>query len=127
MNGQAELCAELRLSENADGLFVNQDASLMLFPVGAFLPWQRRTGAMHLTWQGGAPLTLSFSADGHDAAAVHLGPDAALHQKLSHQLDAHVWHTAEGLGAWSLVACAADDGMIEKAAADWFPTPRAAR
>ena len=125
----ADICRELNLSENADGLMINQSGELVLFPVGAFLPWQRNGAAIDYIWLGGGPLTLSYSPDGHDAGAVHLGPDKMQHHQPSYQLAADIWHTAESLGAWSLLkgAFAAGQYRVERAAEDWFPTPRPAK
>lgn len=131
-NGRAQdVCAELGLSEDADGLFVSADKQLLLFPVGAYYPWQKADLPLQFHWLGGAPLAFSFSADGHDAAAVHLGPQSQLHQIEQHALDANVWHTGESLGNWSLLqrdglTAEQADNAIERAADDWFPTPRQA-
>lgn len=122
-----EVCAELQLAETPDGLFASADAGMILFPVGMFLPWQRSAAALAYHWLAGAPLAFSFSADGHDAAALHLGGNADLHQCAAHHLAPQVWHTAESLGAWTLLGRDSDnDEPIERAAANWFPTPRAA-
>ncbi len=120
---QADICAELQLQENQDGLWVNKAQTLLLFPVGGFLPWQKADADVTFFWRGGAPLAFSFSPDGHDAAAVHLGPKPELHQQPDHALAANVWHTGESLGNWTLLE-RQGTGQIEKAAADWFPTPR---
>lgn len=121
---ESDIRTALNLSETEDGLFTGQDATLILFPVGAFLPWQKADMAITWHWLAGAPLAFSYSADGHDAAALHLGPRTELHQHESHDLPAGVWHTAESLGNWSLLACNTPNRTIERAAPDWFPTPR---
>lgn len=120
----ADICAELNLVENEDGLWVNDTQTLILLPVGGYMPWQKADCALDFIWRGGAPMAFSFSADGHDAAAVHLGPQEALHQKLQHRLAAEIWHTGESLGNWTLLERRGGFERIEKAAPDWFPTPR---
>jgi len=79
-------------------------------------------------WHAGAPLALTTSPDGHDAAAYHLGPHLAGGQQPHICIAPNVWKTAETLGEWTLLSCQSApapkaDGL-EIAPADWFPKPR---
>ncbi len=90
--------------------------------------WHRVDAAEIWLWQAGGPLVLTISPDGHDAAAVWLGPDPGARQVLQSTVEAGVWQTAASLGAWTLVSCVvcpafSFDGF-ELAPADWRPTPR---
>jgi hypothetical protein len=59
------------------------------------LGWHRWPGPVAVRWLEGDPAVLSYSENGHDAAARHLGPRADL-RALS--LPAATWLTAETLG-----------------------------
>jgi len=104
---------------------------IMLFDSDGFYAWQRQAQAQSWHWLAGAPVVLTASPDGHDAEALHLGPNAALRQQESTSFDPQIWQTATTLGAWSLVRCDMADAPvaanIDMAPADWFPTPRAPR
>ncbi len=93
-----------------------------------FSHWHRVDAAEAWHWYAGAPLALSVSANGHDAEAVHLGPDLAQHQRPFHLVPRGWWQAAVSLGRWSLVGCtvapAFDFAGFELAPPDWRPTSR---
>ena len=90
--------------------------------------WHRVDAAEGWHWYAGAPLVLTTSPDGHDAAAVHLGPDLRAGQRPFALVPAGWWQTAVSLGRWTLVGCtvspAFDFAGFELAPPDWRPTPR---
>ncbi|MDA9230930.1 cupin domain-containing protein [Alphaproteobacteria bacterium] len=129
-----EVCASLSLSLHEDGYFsvdlpdASPPSALFCLPVGEIFPWQRIEQDVEWSWLAGAPLALTTSPDGHDAAASHLGP--AQQHNMASQLTvlSDHWHTSESLGQWSLVQVsgprARQDVCSTKAAPDWFPRPR---
>lgn len=123
---QDELCARLGLHPRADGTFGLQDAThlVVLLPLGEILPWQKADSALTFQFIAGAAIALSWSPDGHDAEAAHLG-ETLPHHRAAQDIDAHIWLTAESLGAWSLLALdgATSATTFTQAAADWYPTP----
>ena len=76
------------------------------------------------------PLVLTMSPNGHDAAAVRLGPNLAAGERPQVLVPAGHWQTAESLGEWTLVGCTVTPGFVfesfELAPPDWRPTPRSA-
>jgi predicted cupin superfamily sugar epimerase len=92
--------------------------------------WHRVDAVEVWHWHAGAPLVLTISENGHDAAAVHLGPDLASGQRPQAIVPAGAWQTATSLGAWTLVGCTVAPGFdfagFELAPPGWRPTPRAA-
>lgn len=56
-------------------------AIYFLLAADAFSHWHRVDAAEAWHWYAGGPLALSMSADGHDAEAVHLGPDLTRNQR----------------------------------------------
>ena len=78
----------------------------------------------------GAPLVLTMSPNGHDAAAHRLGPDLARGERPQLVVPAGWWQTATSLGAWTLVGCTVAPGFrfegFELAPPGWRPTPRPA-
>ena len=78
----------------------------------------------------GAPLVITISPDGHDAAAHRLGPDLARGERPQVAVPADAWQTAASLGAWSLVGCTVAPGFafagFEMAPPGWQPTARRA-
>ena len=103
-------------------------AILFLLALDQFSHWHRVDAAELWIWQAGAPLVLSVSPDGHDAAAHWLGPDLASKQNLQHFVPAGHWQAATSMGAWSLVTCTVTPAFefagFEMAPPDWRPTPR---
>ncbi len=131
LNGlsQEAICARLGLQPQNDGTFAHQDATrrLLLLPLGELLPWQKADAAVTFQFLAGDALALSWSADGHNAEAAHIGTSLP-HHRITQEIAAHVWMTAESLGTWSLVALEGAHAAtrFEAAAPDWFPTPIAA-
>jgi predicted cupin superfamily sugar epimerase len=90
--------------------------------------WHRVDAVEIWHWHAGAPLVLTISENGHDATALHLGPDLAGGQRPQAIVPAGAWQTATSLGAWTLVGCTVAPGFdfagFELAPPDWRPTPR---
>ena len=99
-----------------------------LLKVGEVSHWHRIDAEEVWHWYAGGPLALSMSENGHDARAVHLGPEILARQRPQAVVPAGAWQTAESLGAWTLVGCtvapALDFAKLEMAPPDWRPTPR---
>ena len=116
-----------RDSREVDGRSVGT-AIYYLLDVGEVSGWHRVDAAETWHWYAGAPLVLTVSPDGHDAAAHHLGPDLARRQRPQLVVPAGHWQTATSLGAWTLVGCTVAPGFrfegFEMAPPDWRPTPR---
>ncbi|HYF08765.1 MAG TPA: cupin domain-containing protein [Acetobacteraceae bacterium] len=90
--------------------------------------WHRVDAAECWHWYAGGPLALTISSDGHDATAVHLGPDLGLNQRPFALVPRGAWQTAVSLGRWTLVGCTVSPAFrfegFEMAPADWRPMPR---
>ena len=105
-------------------------SSLIYFLLGAgdVSDWHRVDATEIWHYYAGAPLVLTQSPNGHDAFALHLGPDVLAGQHPQIVVPAHHWQTATSLGAWTLVGCtvapAFDFAGFELAPPDWRPTPR---
>ena len=99
-----------------------------LLKVGEVSHWHRVDAAEIWHWYGGAPLVLTISENGHDASALHLGPDLAQQHRPQAVVPAGAWQTAESLGNWTLVGCTVGPAFefegFELAPPDWRPTPR---
>jgi hypothetical protein len=99
-----------------------------LLDVGDVSEWHRVDAAEVWHWYAGAPLVLTVSANGHDAAAHHLGNDLAAGQRPQFVVPAGWWQSATSLGVWTLVGCTVAPGFefagFEMAPKDWRPTPR---
>ncbi|WP_375457347.1 cupin domain-containing protein [uncultured Methylobacterium sp.] len=99
-----------------------------LLDVGEVSAWHRVDAAEIWHWHAGAPLVLSVSPNGHDAAAHHLGPDLLRGQRPQFVVPTGHWQTATSLGAWTLVGCTVSPAFrfegFEMAPPDWRPTPR---
>jgi hypothetical protein len=117
------------LAKDALGMRIDDCHALLLLPVGEIIAWQNYGGALRFSFIAGAPAAFSWSPDGHDAQAAHLGAATHLHQKPEVALDSETWFTSETLGNWSLLQVASPTPLAEltceKAADDWFPKPRA--
>ena len=113
----------------ADGSRGAGTAIYYLLAAGEVSAWHRVDAAEVWHWYAGAPLALTWSPDGHDATAVHLGGDLAAGQVPQAIVPPGAWQTAETLGHWTLVGCtvspAFDFAGFELAPPDWRPTPRA--
>jgi len=99
-----------------------------LLAVGEYSHWHKVDAAEIWHWYAGAPLALTISENGHDASAVHLGPELLAGQRPQAVVPAGAWQTAESLGEWTLVGCTVAPGFdfagFEMAPPDWFPKPR---
>lgn len=89
--------------------------------------WHRVDASEVWLWHAGAPLVLTQSADGVNAATTRLGPDLRAGDRPQAVVPAGCWQTAESLGAWTLVSCVVAPGFefagFELAARDWRPGP----
>lgn len=101
-----------------------------LLAAGETSEWHRVDAAEIWHFYAGAPLVLTVSGDGHDAAAHRLGPDIAAGERPQLVVSAGHWQTATSLGAWTLVGCTVAPGFafsgFELAPPDWRPIPRPA-
>lgn len=99
-----------------------------LLGLGEVSAWHRVDAAEIWHWYAGAPLVLTLSPNGHDAAAHRLGPDLRRGQRPQLAVPAGHWQTATSLGAWTLVGCTVAPGFrfegFEMAPPDWRPVPR---
>lgn len=123
------VCEALQLAPQTDGTYARQNGTkrLLLLPVGDILPWQKADQRLEIQYLAGAPLAVSWSADGQNAAAAHLGANLP-HHKAQETLPADIWLTAESLGLWSLIVMHGETPtpQFTLAPPDWFPTPMAA-
>ncbi|MCG8356840.1 MAG: cupin domain-containing protein [Kiloniellales bacterium] len=114
--------------EPADGGRGATTAIYYLLKAGEVSHWHRIDAVEIWHWYAGGPLVLSISENGHDAEALHLGPDLAQGQRPQAVVPAGAWQAAESLGAWSLVGCTVAPAFefdgFELAPPDWRPTPR---
>ncbi|UOM36110.1 cupin domain-containing protein [Acuticoccus sp. I52.16.1] len=112
-----------------DGGRGHSTAIYYLLEAGDCSAWHRVTDAAEVWhYYAGAPLALTISSDGHDAASIRLGPNVAAGERPQAVVPAGQWQTAESLGEYSLVGCTVAPGFafeaFEMAPADWRPTPR---
>ena len=140
----AEIIALLKLERHPEGGWYRETfrdpreidgraastAIFFLLDVGEVSDWHRVDAVEVWHWHAGAPLVLTISPDGHDAAAHHLGPELAAGQRPQLVVPAGHWQTATSLGAWTLVGCTVAPGFLfggfELAPPGWRPTPRKA-
>lgn len=124
-----DICARFGMQRQLNGCFMPPAAAppYILLPVGECLAWQKIDADIDFVYVAGAPLALSWSEDGNHASAIHMG-NTLPHHLPAQRLAKQVWHTAESLGAWSVMALIGlrADSPIEAAPVDWFPTPMAA-
>jgi predicted cupin superfamily sugar epimerase len=115
----------------ADGSRGAMTAIYYLLRAGEVSAWHRVDATEIWHWYAGGPLVLTLSENGHDARALHLGPDVAQHQRPQAIVPAGTWQTAETLGNWTLVGCTVGPAFrfegFELAPPDWRPTPRRPR
>lgn len=111
-----------------DGVRGAGTAILFLLAADEVSHWHRVDAAEFWIWQAGAPLVLTLSPDGHDAAAQRLGPDLGLGQALQQRVPRGHWQTAVSMGRWSLMSCVVTPAFrfegFELAPPGWRPTPR---
>jgi hypothetical protein len=103
-----------------------------LLQAGEVSAWHRVRDATEIWhWYAGAPLVLTISENGHDAAAHRLGTDLEAGHRPQIVVPANAWQTAESLGRWTLVGCTVAPAFMfesfEMAPPDWRPTPRPAK
>ncbi|MEO3428240.1 cupin domain-containing protein [Pelagibius sp. CAU 1746] len=76
-----------------------------LLQAGEVSHWHRVDAAEVWHWYAGAPLELTISADGREAATHRLGPEVTVGQRPQVVVPAQAWQGARSLGAWTLVGC----------------------
>jgi predicted cupin superfamily sugar epimerase len=107
--------------------------TLIYFLLGAgdVSHWHRVDAVEIWHYYAGAPLVITISPNGVDAAASHLGPELRAGQRPQIVVPANHWQTATSLGEWTLVGCTVAPGFefsgFELAPEDWRPTPLPAR
>jgi hypothetical protein len=103
-------------------------AIYFLLGTGDVSEWHRVDAAEVWHFHAGAPLVITVSENGHDAASHHLGPNLAAGQRPQFVVPAGWWQTATSLGAWTLVGCTVAPGFdfagFELAPPGWRPMPR---
>ncbi len=103
-------------------------AILFLLAGGEVSAWHRVDAVEIWHYHAGAPLVLTVSPDGHDAAARHLGPEITAGQMPQLVVPAGHWQTAASVGPWTLVGCTVAPGFrfegFELAPPDWRPVAR---
>lgn len=76
-----------------------------LLQAGEVSAWHRIDATEVWHFAAGAPLVLTLSSDGREAAAHRLGPDVLAGQQPHVVIPPRCWQTAESLGEWTLVTC----------------------
>ena len=103
-------------------------AIYFLLAAGEVSDWHRIDSAEVWHFYAGAPLVLTISPDGHDAAAQHLGPVLGTGQRPQIVVPRGAWQTAASLGNWTLAGCTVAPGFsfanFEMAPQHWRPRPR---
>ncbi|MCA3650095.1 MAG: cupin domain-containing protein [Methylobacterium sp.] len=99
-----------------------------LLEAGEVSEWHRCDASELWHYYAGAPMVITISPNGHDAAAHHLGPNLATGQRPQILVPKNHWQSATSLGAWTLVGCTVSPGFefagFEMAPENWRPTPR---
>lgn len=99
-----------------------------LLEAGEVSEWHRCDASEIWHHYAGAPMVITISPNGHDAAAHHLGPNLTTGQRPQIIVPKNHWQSATSLGAWSLVGCTVSPGFefagFEMAPKDWRPSPR---
>ncbi|WP_018699074.1 cupin domain-containing protein [Amorphus coralli] len=99
-----------------------------LLAAGDLSAWHRVDATEVWHWYAGAPLALTISENGHDAASHRLGQNLAAGERPQVVVPPHAWQTAESLGHWTLIGCTVAPGFLfesfEMAPPDWKPVPR---
>lgn len=116
-------------ADAAEGERAAGTAIYYLLEAGDVSEWHRVDADEIWHWYAGAPLSLTVSADGHDAEAAVLGPEILAGQRPQRRVPAGWWQCATSLGAFTLVGCTVSPGFefagFELAPPGWRPTPRA--
>ena len=103
-------------------------AIYFLLEAGEVSEWHRCDASELWHYYAGAPMVITISPNGHDAAAHHLGPNLATGQRPQILVPKNHWQSATSLGAWTLVGCTVSPGFefagFEMAPENWRPTPR---
>ncbi|MEX6507276.1 cupin domain-containing protein [Jiella sp. M17.18] len=102
-----------------------------LLEAGETSEWHRVTDAAEVWhWYAGAPLVITVSPNGHDAASHRVGPNFEAGEEPQFAVPAGWWQTATSLGEFTLVGCTVSPGFdfasFELAPPNWRPTPRKA-
>ena len=99
-----------------------------LLEAGEVSEWHRCDASEIWHYYAGAPMVITISANGHDAAARHLGPNLSTGQRPQILVPSNHWQSATSLGAWTLAGCTVSPGFefagFEMAPENWRPTPR---
>ncbi len=99
-----------------------------LLDVGEVAEWHRVDAVETWHWYAGAPLVITVSPNGHDAASHYLGSDLDAGHYPQFVVPTGHWQTATSLGAWTLVGCTVAPGFsftgFELAPPGWRPMPR---
>lgn len=99
-----------------------------LLEAGEVSEWHRCDASEIWHYYAGAPMVITISPNGHDAAAHHLGPNLSTGQRPQILVPKNHWQSATSLGAWTLVGCTVSPGFefagFEMAPKDWRPSPR---
>lgn len=96
-----------------------------LLRAGEVSHWHRVDAAEVWHWYAGAPLELTISEDGREAATHRLGPEVTAGQRPQVAVPAKAWQGARSLGAWTLCGCTVAPAFrfegFEMAPPDWQP------
>ena len=96
-----------------------------LLQAGEVSRWHRVDAVEIWHWYGGAPMSLTLSADGRERERLVLGPDDGAGAEPQRIVPAGVWQTARSLGAWTLTGCTVAPGFeftgFELAPEAWEP------
>ena len=84
-----------------------------------WISWRRRSEDFALTLDGGDPVVVTISPNGHDAVASILSRPGECKD-----VPARNWFTIESLGTKSVIIYKADASDEEIAEEDWYPRPR---
>ena len=101
-------------------------AIYFLLQAGETSHWHKVIDAVEIWhWHAGAPLALTQSANGIDAASQRLGPNILAGEHPQIVVPANHWQTATSLGTWTLVGCTVAPGFefskFVLAPPDWRP------
>jgi predicted cupin superfamily sugar epimerase len=100
-----------RDKRSASGERAASTAIYYLLPQGEVSHWHRVDAAEIWHFYAGAPLELSLSEDGLEAAQQRLGNDLAAGERPQLVAPAGWWQSAKSLGAWTLVGCTVAPGF----------------
>lgn len=113
-----------RDADGPDGR-AHSTAIYYLLAAGERSHWHRVDATEIWHWHAGAPIELSISTTGRDAAAHVLGPDLPAGARPQLIVAAGAWQSARSLGAWTLVGCTVAPGFdfsgFEMAPPGWTP------